>query len=62
MKTMKCYDCEITFEADTREEILGHLYDHYMKDHKEIITGADENEKKRWMERFEKDWVEATDV
>ena len=59
MKTLKCYDCEGEFEAETREEILNILYDHYMKDHKEIITGASEEEKKAWMARFEKDWLAA---
>ena len=47
MKALKCYDCESEFKADTKEEILGHLYDHYMKDHKETIVGADDSEKKR---------------
>ena len=56
MKTITCYDCDETFRADTREEILSKLYDHYMKAHKAIITGASEEEKKAWMERFEKDW------
>jgi predicted small metal-binding protein len=59
MKALKCYDCESEFKADTKEEILGHLYDHYMKDHKETIVGADDSEKKRWMEQFEKDWAAA---
>ena len=30
-----------------------------MKDHKEVITSANESEKKKWMEQFEKDWVAA---
>ena len=59
MKTLKCYDCEQQFKAATREELLGQLYDHYMKDHRDIITGADKAEKKRWMEQFEKDWTAA---
>lgn len=62
MKTFKCYDCEATFQAETREGVLGILYDHYMKDHREIITGASEEEKKAWMERFEKDWSSASEV
>jgi len=57
MKNFKCYDCDKEFQAQTKEEILGALYDHYMKDHKEIITGASEAEKKAWMEKFEKDWA-----
>lgn len=62
MKKFKCYDCEQTFEAETREDILNHLYEHYMKEHKEIITGASEEEKKVWMEKFDKDWVAAEEV
>ena len=61
-KEIKCYDCEARFQAETREEILASLYDHYMKDHKEIIAGASEDEKKAWMEKFEKDWSEAKEV
>jgi len=61
-KKFKCYDCPAEFEAESREEILGILYEHYMKDHKEIITGASEEEKKAWMEKFEKDWAQAPEV
>lgn len=59
LKTFKCYDCEGSFQAQTREEILDILYDHYMKEHTAIITGASAEEKKAWMERFEKDWAAA---
>jgi len=62
MKIMPCYDCEATFQAVSRDEILNQLYDHYMKDHKEIITGASEEEKKAWMERFDKDWAAAEEI
>jgi len=61
-KSFKCYDCPAEFEAVSREEILKTLYDHYMKDHKDIITSASEEEKKAWMEKFEKDWAEAPEV
>ncbi len=57
MKTITCYDCDMQFQVETREEMLNHLYDHYMKDHAAVITGASEAEKKAWMERFEKDWA-----
>lgn len=50
------------FQAVTREEILDQLYDHYMKEHNEIITNVSEEEKKAWMERFEKDWINAEEV
>lgn len=62
MKKFKCYDCDLQFHAETREELLGMLYDHYLKDHHEIITGADKAEKKRWMEQFEKDWSTAEEA
>lgn len=38
MKEFKCYDCEGVFKAENREEILDTLYDHYMKEHHEIIA------------------------
>lgn len=59
MKKLKCYDCDEEFKAETREQMLDALYSHYMEIHKEIITGADEAEKKRWMAQFEKNWAEA---
>ena len=62
MKKFTCYDCDQIFEAETREEILNILYEHYMKDHKEIITGSSEAEKKAWMERFDRDWQAALKV
>ncbi len=62
MKKFKCYDCDEQFQAETREEVLDLLYGHYMKDHKEIITGASEDEKKDWMKRFEKDWLATEEV
>ena len=62
MKKLKCYDFEVTFQAETREEILDALYTHYMKDHNEVITGASEEEKKAWMVQFEKNWSEAENV
>jgi predicted small metal-binding protein len=61
MKTITCQDCEKKFQADTKEEILGYLYDHYMKDHTEIITTVDEEGKKSWMAQFEKDWAQASE-
>ena len=61
MKKIICRDCGGEFQATTREEILNILYDHYMKDHREIITGATDEAKKAWMEQFEKDWTVATE-
>jgi len=62
MKKFECYDCEISFEAEARDEILGKLYDHYMKEHYAIITGGTEEEKKAWMMQFEKDWLTAKEI
>jgi len=62
MKTIECHDCEGKFTATTKEEILGILYDHYIKNHNEIITNVNDEEKKNWMSRFEKDWAQAQEV
>jgi len=62
MKTIKCYECDTEFQAASREEMLGMLYDHYMKDHNEIITNVTEDEKKTWMAKFDKDWNEAKEA
>lgn len=62
MKTFKCYDCESSFQAETREQILDVLYAHYMKNHHGIISNASDEEKKQWMLQFEKDWAEAKEV
>lgn len=56
MKTVQCQHCEATFSAATKEEMLGILYDHYMKDHAEVITTVDDAAKKAWMEAFEAQW------
>ena len=59
MKAITCYDCDQSFQAETREEVLNFLYEHYMKDHRAVITSASEEEKKAWMQRFEADWAAA---
>lgn len=59
MKTIKCYECGAAFQSETRDTILSTLYDHYMKDHPDVIPNATEEDKKTWMEKFEKDWNEA---
>jgi len=56
---MKCYDCDMRFQAESREDILNKLYEHYMKDHHDVIVGASDEEKKKWMEQFETDWAAA---
>lgn len=62
MKEITCYDCAKKFKAETSKEMLGLLYDHYMKDHHEIITGVDEAGKKAWMIRFEQDWSKVEEI
>ncbi len=62
MKTFTCYDCEQSFQSESREDILNQLYAHYMSEHKDVISSASETEKKAWMERFAKDWDEAKSV
>ena len=62
MKEYICHDCQGTFQAQTKEELLSVLYDHYMKDHISIITEASEEEKKAWMKQFEEDWSIAKEL
>ena len=59
MKNIKCYEegCGGEFQAATKDEILGQVYDHYMKDHPTVIPNASDEDKKAWMARFEKDWT-----
>ena len=57
MKTLKCYDCDLEFHSETKEDILNQMYAHYMSSHNEIITGANEAEKESWMKRFNEDWA-----
>jgi len=56
MKKFTCYDCSQEFEASDRDDVLNQLYTHYMKEHNAIITGIDEEGKKKWMDRFDDDW------
>lgn len=62
MKTFKCYDCDDSFQAETKDEVLIFLYNHYMKDHKEIISNNTEAEKLAWMDTFDKDWARAPET
>ena len=59
MKSVTCQHCEGAFQAETREEILKTLYAHYMEAHPDVIPNASDEEKKAWMERFEKEWATA---
>lgn len=62
MKKLTCYDCEKKFESETSKEMLEKLYPHYMKEHKEIIMGASEDEKAAWMKKFNADWEAAETI
>jgi len=62
MKKFKCPDCEKTFESETSKEALGVMHPHYMSEHKDIISNADESQKKAWMEKFNKDWEETEEI
>ena len=59
MKIMKCYDCDHEMSAEDRDSMLKEMYNHYMSEHKDIITGASDDEKKAWMAQFDTDWVAA---
>jgi hypothetical protein len=62
MKKIQCQHCEEEFSAETREEMLSVLYNHYIKDHNEIITTVDDAGKKKWMEAFEVRWSTAQET
>lgn len=59
---MKCYDCDKEFTAETADEILNQMYQHYMADHKEIIEGIDESQKDAWMKQFHKDFESTENI
>ncbi len=59
MKTISCQECEGVFKAETREEMLTILYNHYIEEHPDTIANASAEERKTWMVRFEKEWDQA---
>lgn len=62
MKTIDCPDCGGAFTAASREDILGILYDHYMTEHRDLITQASREQKRAWMEDFERRWSAAKET
>ena len=62
MKKYNCEECGAEFQAETREEILKTLYEHYMEAHPDVIPRASDEEKKEWMVRFEKRWKDAEEI
>lgn len=62
MKKITCLDCEMEFVAETPKDAQTKMMPHYMESHKDIMdAGTDEN-KKKWMEDFDKKWNEAEEV
>jgi hypothetical protein len=62
MKEMKCLDCEKTFRAETPDEMMKVMHPHYMEDHKDIVENGNEESRKVWMEKFNKEWEAAGEV
>jgi hypothetical protein len=62
MKEMKCLDCDQTFKAETPDEMMKVMMPHYMSVHSEMMKGQNEETKKEWMKRFNKDWEDAEEV
>ena len=60
MKTITCQECGGEFQAVERGEILKTLYTHYMEAHPDVIPNATDEEKKTWMDRFNKEWEQAS--
>jgi len=60
-KTIGCYfdGCDVTFSGGGRNTLLKEIYAHYMEVHPDVIPKATDEEKKVWMEQFEKDWTAA---
>jgi len=59
MKKLKCLDCEEVFEAESSEEMMKKMQPHYMEKHKDIMDKGNDESKKVWMEKFNKNWEEA---
>jgi hypothetical protein len=62
MKKITCPDCTEEFQAETEKEVLDAMHPHYMGSHKEIISSANEEQKKEWMAAFHENWEKAEEV
>jgi uncharacterized C2H2 Zn-finger protein len=62
MKEMKCPDCDKIFKANSPDEMMKAMHPHYMEDHAEIVKNGDEEQRKAWMEKFNKDFEDAEEV
>jgi len=63
MKKMTCPDCEVTFQAETAEEMMmGDMLAHYKKDHAEIMASGTEEKMKAWMDKFKADFEAAEEI
>ena len=59
---MKCPDCEKTFKGETAKEVMTAIHPHYMSEHEDVIKNANEEQKKAWMEKFNKDFDEKEEL
>jgi len=62
MKKINCPDCDLEFQTETEKEALDAMHPHYMENHKEIISSANEEQKKEWMAAFHEKWEKAEEV
>jgi hypothetical protein len=62
MKQLKCPDCEKTFKGETAKDVMNAMHPHYMSDHEDIIKNANEEQKKEWMAKFNKDFEAAEEI
>lgn len=62
MKEMKCLDCDERFKANSPEEMMKTMMPHYMKKHKEIMSGSAKESKEDWMKRFYSEWEKAEET
>jgi len=62
MKKIKCLDCDKEFSSDSKEEVLNQMMPHYKEDHAEMMASSNEESKKEWFAKFNKDWETAEEV
>lgn len=62
MKKITCLDCDREFTAETKDDAMKAMHPHYMEDHKDVMAAGNEEKKKEWFERFEREWEAAPEV
>ena len=60
MVKLQCLDCDEVFEANTKDEMLTTMLPHYIDKHHTIMDNLTEESKEEWMQRFHKNWEEAS--